>query len=356
MSAPGETGKKTLEQWEIDAMLAQRGRAGGQTAGSILAQWEIDSLLSSMEQASDRKPRSSGGRKIRLYDFLRPDKLSKEHLRSLQMLHETFARICSTTLGSYLRLPMSVQLSSVEQVLYDEYIEGLPSPTIVNIVSMEPLPGRAVIEYTLTTTMVALDRLLGGAGTAPAAPRELTEIEFSLLRTITNQLLAALRDAWSAIMELQPRVEDIVLSPALVQSALPGEVAALLVLEWHIMGTTGSISICIPYTMLEPVLPRLNAQTWLHGGSRLSGSGHRVALDGQLRTVQLPVVVELGRATVRFSELLELRPGDVIRLDTPAKGTLRLRIGRFGKFRCKPGRSGRGLAVRITEVMPPDEE
>jgi flagellar motor switch protein FliM len=157
---------KTLSQWEIDALLNSIGSEDGGSGGSGGASSAV------------------ADRNIKLYDFRRPDKFSKEHIRAIQNIHETFARVTASSLSSYLRSSTTVSLSSIEQVVYDEYIHQLSNPTLVNLVELQPLSGRIVVEMNMNIGLAMLDRMMGGAGQVSIRRNELTDIEMALLRSL----------------------------------------------------------------------------------------------------------------------------------------------------------------------------
>src|ERR1700730_16751940 len=246
-----------------------------------LSQWEIDALLNSI--GNDDTPTSAAGgaagvmstglaRTTQLYDFRRPDRVSKDHIRAIQNIHETFARVTASSLSSYLRSPTTVSLSSIEQVVYDEYVHQLSNPTLVNLVELQPLAGRIVVEMNMNIGLAMLDRITGGAGQVNVRRNELTDIEMALLRSLGSTISAGLQDGWSAVADLQPVLVETVLNADLVQAALPGDIAALLLFEIHKRGRSGNISIGVPHRVIEPLMDRLNTQAWFSKSSRNSGS------------------------------------------------------------------------------------
>ena len=321
-----------------------------------LSQWEIDALLSSLgnEEAGPGASGTAGAaqdRTVKLYDFRRPDKFSKEHIRAIQNIHEQFARVTASSLSSYLRSATTVSLSSIEQVVYDEYVHQLSNPTLVNLVELQPLAGRIVVEMNMNIGLAMLDRMMGGPGQVQPRRGELTDIEMALLRTLGGTLSAGLRDGWAAVADLQPVLVETVLNADLVQAALPGDIAALLLFEIHTLGLSGTISICVPHPVIEPLMDRLNTQAWFSSTSRKAGSeDDRLKLADGLRTAKLPVTVELGSTTITVGELLDVRPGDVIRLDRSADGELPVLAGKRARFVGRPGTLGGNRAVQVTGV------
>lgn len=325
-----------------------------------LSQWEIDALLNSI--SSDDIANGGAGavvgvlptapeRAIKLYDFRRPDRFSKEHLRAIQNIHETFARVTASSLSSYLRSPTTISLSSIEQVVYDEYVNQLGNPTLVNLVELQPLAGRIVVEMNMNLGMAILDRMMGGAGQVSTRSNELTDIEMALLRTLGATVSAGLKDGWTAVADLQPVLVETVLNADLVQAALPGDIAALLLFEIHTLGLSGTISICVPHPVIEPLMDRLNTQAWFSTSSRKSGSDDdRVRISEGIRGARLPVAVELGSTRITVGELLEIRAGDVIRLDRGVEVELPILAGKRARFVGRPGTLGGNRAIQVTGV------
>jgi flagellar motor switch protein FliM len=323
-----------------------------------LSQWEIDALLNSIgtREGAPAAPRAAPQvieRNVKLYDFRRPDKFSKEHIRAIQNIHETFARVTASSLSSYLRSATTVSLSSIEQVVYDEYVHQLANPTLVNLVELQPLAGRIVVEMNMNVGLAMLDRMMGGPGQVKARRNELTDIELALLRSLGATISAGLRDGWTAVADLQPVLVDTVLNADLVQAALPGDIAALLLFEIQVVGLSGTISICVPHPVIEPLMDRLNTQAWFSSSSRKHGAeDDRMKLAESIRDARLPLAVELGSTTVTVGELLDIRIDDVIRLDRSLRADLPIRAGKRARFLGRPGTLGGNRAVQITGVPP----
>jgi flagellar motor switch protein FliM len=323
-----------------------------------LSQWEIDALLNSIG-SEDGGPGNAGAggasiaeRNIKLYDFRRPDKFSKEHIRAIQNIHEAFARVTASSLSSYLRAPTTISLSSIEQVVYDEYIHQLSTPTLVNLVELQPLAGRIVVEMNMNIGLAMLDRMMGGAGQVSVRRNELTDIELALLRSLGATVSAGLRDGWIAVADLQPVLVETVLNADLVQAALPGDIAALLLFEVHTLGLSGTISICVPHPVIEPLMDRLNTQTWFSSSRKTGSENDRNALAETIREAQLPITVELGSTTVTLGELLDIREDDVIRLDRSQEAELPIRAGKRARFLGRPGTLGGNRAIQVTGIPP----
>jgi flagellar motor switch protein FliM len=247
-----------------------------------------------------------------------------------------------------------VTLSSIEQVVYDEYVHQLSNPTLVNVVELQPLAGRIVLEMSMHLGTAMLDRMMGGAGQARTRRGELTDIEMALLRSLGSTLAAGLKDGWAAVADLQPVLIETVLNAEFVQAALPGDIAALLLFEVRTLGTSGTISICVPHPVIEPLMDRLNTQAWFSSGSRKAGAqDDRLKLADGLRGAKLPIAVELGSTTITVGELMDLRKGDVIRLDRALDAELTILAGKRARFLGRPGILGGNRAVQVTGALDP---
>lgn len=323
----------------------------------MLSQREIDALLGNAEapQGQERSAPPAASKNVRPYDFRRPDKFSKEHLRALQTVHESFARGAASSLSAYLRTGVQVRLSSIEQAVYGEYVEQLQTPTVVNIVTADPLPGALIIELNLVLAFAFMDRLLGGTGRVHQKNREVTDIELLLLKTIVKSLLSSLREAWLQLSPVAPNLDDLSFNPETVQAALPGDVGVLLLFEVRFGDTSSTITMFVPYALLEPVIEKLSAQMWISGVHKETLVGQD-EIRRQLEKVEVPLVVNLGVTRVSVKEFLGLQQGNVIRLDTSADQELELLVAGKQKYWARPGRVGRSLGVVITRVAAQDSQ
>lgn len=320
-------GNKVLSQWEIDSLLGAFGSPEGPVAEAVI-----------------ETPKN-----VRPYDFRRPDKFSKEQLRALQTIHESFSRIAASSLSSYLRTGVQVKLSSVEQIIYAEYLNQLASPTVINIVTAEPLPGHLILEMNLGLAFGLIDRLLGGPGKITQWARELTEIEDVLLHSLVKSLLSSLRDSWTTLRAVTMSLSDVVFNPQILQAALPGDVGVLLLFELRVGDSSNMITLFIPYTMLEPIIGKLSSQVWFSGGHK-EVLHEQDEIRHQLEKVEVPLAVNLGTSTVSVRELIGLQKGNVIRLDTATHHELEMLVGGKHKFWSRPGRVGKRYGVSITRV------
>lgn len=321
---------------------------------ATLSQRDVDSLLASLSKAEgeakvDRVPRTS--KRVRIYDFRRPDKFSKDALRVLQFLHENFARSLTTYFSGQLRSMVTVHVSSVDQMTFEEYCRMLPSPCVVGVVNLKPLPSKALLELHPTLSFPVLDRLFGGPGRQAEKVRPLTEIEQTVLGNLMNGILRVLAESWSKIATIQPSVQVIENNPLFVQVLAPNEMVVVVTLEARLGSQNGPISFVLPHLMMEPVLPKLSTHRWFGSAPSPELALGRQTVLGGLSRVQVELTAVLGTARVAMRELLNLEVNDVIALETPAGGEIRVLVEGKPKFRARPGRSGKHLAFQITAHM-----
>lgn len=322
-----------------------------------LTQEEINALLSSSSSGIEALEEESLGsstdsKHVRLYNFRHPDKFSKSHLSTMELIYEGFSRHLKTALFVYVRQSINFSLASVEQQSFEEYVESLPTPSSLITFKMKDLPGSAVLEISPELTFLILDRLLGGMGDQPTKIRDLTEIETVIIRKVSERILMAFRMAWSEIHDVEPSIESLETNPQLLQVVPPNEIVATATLEVRIGEATGAMSICLPYLTLESVMPKLSRQVWFSAKfeSKDGEKAENSRIRGNISKVKLPVSIELGRAKISINDLLQLKPGDSIQLDTPAHHDVRVLVNGRVKFYAQPGVIGKRLAVKTTKV------
>ena len=321
----------------------------------VLSQDEIDQLLSAINSGDaeplDYKP-AADSRKIKIYDFKRPDKFSKEQIRTVSIMHDTFARLTTTSLSAQLRSMVHVHVASVDQLTYEEFIRSIPTPTTLAVINMDPLKGNAILEIDPAITFSIIERLFGGKGEGNKFQHELTDIEASVMEGIIVRILGNLREAWSTVIDLRPRLGQIDTNPQFAQIVPPTEMVILVTLETKIGGVEGMMNFCIPYLTIEPIISKLSAQFWYSSVRRSTTSENLNVLKEKLASVDVNVVAEIGKITIPVRDVLSLQAGDVIRLyNTRTEEPYSLNIGNKTKFLCRPGQIGKKLAVQITRKL-----
>jgi flagellar motor switch protein FliM len=334
----------------------------------ILSQEEIEALLASLSGAEEAGGVPSAGvapmsqpvgaakteRRTpiayEVYDFRRPDKFSKDQLRTMQMLHETFARLFSSTLSAYLRTPVHTDLISVEQIPYDEYIRAITN-SVINIFSMQPLSGQALLEIEFDVIISMIDRLLGGPGIVVKRPQTaLTDIERPLVENVVDRALGALRTAWEGIVGFTPVREGMETSAQFVQIVPPNDIVVAILFEIRVGETHGAMSLCIPYLLLKPVLSKLSAQRWFSGSKRTS-SQHTALIAQQIQQTRVPLIAVLGSTRLMLRQILDLKEGDVVLLTRRTNEPIDVLVGNKVKFRARPGLRGKHVVVQIESIV-----
>ena len=326
----------------------------------VLSQDEIDQLLQAIStgesEADEFKP-VTDTRRIKIYDFRRPDKFSKEQIRTVSNMHETFARLTTTSLSAQLRTLVHVHVASVDQLTYEEFIRSIPTPTTLAVINMDPLKGNAVLEIAPEITFIIIDRLFCFFGdTGGKVNRDLTDIEQSVMEGIIVRILANMREAWTQVIDLRPRLQQIETNPQFAQIVPPSEMVILVTLEIKIGEEAGMMNICIPYITIEPIVSKLSSSFWFSSVRRSSTTQYLGTLKEKLADVEMELVADIGSINVPIRDVLSLRTGDVIRLNTIKVGEpLTLSVGSKKKFYCQPGVVGKKVAVQIIEKIDEQE-
>lgn len=324
----------------------------------VLSQDEIDALLEALSSGSIdiESIKKEETRKIKLYDFRRPDKFSKDQIRGLQMIHESFARLLTTTLSARVRSVVQMKVVSVDQVTYEEFTRSLFNPTVLILFSLEPLEGTSILEVNPSLIFAVIDRLLGGRGEPLKKPRELTDIEITVVKRLIDDFLFALQEAWGHVVELKLRFEGFENNPQFVQIAPPNDMTAVVTIDMKIGDVEGMMNICFPYFTLEPIVSKLSAQYWFSAIRKETPPEMVENLKRRLERVKIPVIVELGSSSITVGELLDLEIGDVILLNERVDSLVTIKVGEKEKFKGKVGTFGKKLAVRIESPIREEEE
>ena len=326
----------------------------------VLSQDEIDQLLTAIS-SGDVEPEEvhqpTDQRKIKIYDFKRPDKFSKEQIRTVSIMHETFARLTTTSLSAQLRSLVQVHVASVDQLTYEEFIRSIPNPTTLAVINMDPLKGSAILEIDPAITFSIIDRLFGGQGEGTKVTRDLTDIEQSVMEGIIVRVLGNMREAWSQVIDLRPRLGQIETNPQFAQIVPPTEMVVLVTLETKVGDVEGMMNFCIPYLTIEPIISKLSAQYWYSSVRRGTTTENLNILRERLSTIEVTVVAEIGAMDLTVRDVLSLRAGDVIRLQhTRTRDPMIVKVGNRPKFLGKPGLVGKKLAVQIIKQLEDVEQ
>jgi len=322
----------------------------------ILSQDEIDALLEVVEDediAPEELEKSSDlleQRQITLYDFKRPNRVSKEQLRSIRAIHDKMARNLASNISSLMRSIVEIQLHSVDQMTYGEFLMSLPSPTSFNVFSLKPLDGKGVIEINPSIVFPMLDRLLGGPGMPFDTNREFTDIELNLLDQILRVITQNMKEIWAPIMDLYPVIEAKESSPNVVQIVAQNEIVIMVVMEIVIGQTSGMMNICYPVISIESLLPKLASRDLML--SETSGRKSRnKELRALIRGAKIDLEAVLGYAKLNMEEVLDLEIGDIIKLDRSADDTVMVKVDGREKFVAEFGVKRYRRCIKIIEKL-----
>jgi flagellar motor switch protein FliM len=297
----------------------------------FLSQEEIDALLSahvSPGTGGDRRPVGEAT-KVATYNFRRPDRVSKEQLRSLHFLHDRFAVNVSTSLSAFLRAVTEVSIVSVEQFAYSEFLMSLPDPTAFYAVHLSPVDMLGALEVNPVVSFAMLDRMLGGSGSTPSPNRALTEIELNVLDSVIRIMLGQLAETWHGITDVQFRIHGRDTRPQMLQITASTEIVILLGFDVRIADARGMLSVCIPAAAIETMEEKV-AQG-LQQTRRQPTPREEAHLHANLGRVPLPVTATI-ETRVATREFLALRPGDVLALGHSVGRPLDVRVGQVTHY------------------------
>ncbi|MEW6235667.1 MAG: flagellar motor switch protein FliM [Candidatus Omnitrophota bacterium] len=328
----------------------------------ILSQGEIDALLSAFATGEGAADLGAGEdeeqiREVKVYDFNHPDRFSKDQIRTMHNLHDHFARIFSISLSAFLRTIVEVKLVSVDQISYEEFIRSIPNPTSLNVINMDPLEDKSLIELSPTLSFPVIDRLMGGAGNVFKKNRELTEIEQTIIEKVLYRAFDCLHEAWANVIPLNLSLEQSETNPQLLlQQYLPSEMVIMMTFEVTLGEISGTLSFCIPYPTLEPIAGQLSSTSWYSATKKELSEEHAEVLYDRLRRVHIPIVAYAGAAQMTLRELLDLKEGDVVQLNKRTDEDVVIQIGNEYRYFAKPGKKRGHKAVKITKIITgPDD-
>ena len=330
--------------------------------GDVLSQAEIDALLAGVMSGdvdADTMKQDSDGKKVKVYDFKRPDKFSKDQIRTLYMLHESFARLLNTYLSTHLRTLVNVDVASVEQLTYQEFVQSMANPSVISVLGVPPLKGNIILEVGTEIAFAFIDRVFGGDGNTAMKTRVLTEIEDAVMRRFVNTAMTHFKEAWANVATINPFLETTESNPQFTQIVPPSDMVVIVTIQMKVGEIEGMMNICIPYLVLEPIMSKLTTTFWVASSISKDENENQVALiQAKLDKTLVPFVVEVGQVQISIREFLTLGFGDVLQLGTRVKEDFKCKIGKNTKFLCRPGTSGKKMAVQITEIVQPegDEE
>ena len=321
--------------------------------GEVLSQNEIDNLLQALStgELDVEEMKGKEEKQVKNYDFTRPAKFSKEHLRTLEIIFEHYGRLLSTNLPVYLRKTVQVDVMNSEAVTYSEFSNALSNPVLLGLVNVSPLSGNILIEIAENLGYAIVDRMLGGLGTPLDKSREFSEIELLILERIYNVCIDLLKEPWASVCEINPRLERIETNSQYAQIISPTEMIALVTLHIKIGDVEGLMNICLPYLTLESVMDKLNTKFWYSNLQERDEKQYTEQIESLISRAKIPIKAVLGNSTISVDGFINLQLGDIIRLDKNVNQDLDIYVGNIKKFTALPGAVGDDYAVRVTSVI-----
>ena len=321
--------------------------------GEVLSQNEIDSLLAALNSGEvDAEEMKSGPEKqIKDYDFARPAKFSKEHLRTLEIIFEHYGRLLSTNLPGYLRKNVQIEVANAEAVTYQEFSNALSNPVILGIANFSPMKANVLVEIGTNLGYAMIDRMLGGEGNPLDKSREFSDIELAIIEKILGMCIRLMREPWANVLDINPYLERIETNSQFAQIISPSEMTALVTLNIHIGDVDGMMNICIPYLAVEDIMERLSTKYWYATLQGKDDNDYEEAIEGLIKRAQIPITAMLGKTELSVQEFAGLQVGDIIRLNVGVEDELKVYVGNIRKFTALPGSSGDQYAVRVTSVI-----
>lgn len=321
--------------------------------GEVLSQSEIDNLLAALSsgELDMDQMQEAGDKQVKDYDFKRPAKFSKEHLRTLEIIYEHYGRLISTNLPVYLRKNIQVMVASSETVTFSEFTNALSNPVILGIVDFKPLNGNIIIELSPNLGFAMIDRMLGGQGVPLEKSRDFSEIEMTILQKLMIVCMQLMREPWRNVIDIEPMMERIETNAQFAQVIAPSDMIAIVSMNVKIGDAEGFMNICLPYFTLEDVMDKLNTKYWFSTMQKNDTVNYEEHIESLIKRIDVPVKAVLGQSRVSVDDFLNLQVGDIIRLDTKVETELDVFVGNIKKFTALPGSSKDNYAVRVTSVI-----
>lgn len=320
----------------------------------VLSQNEIDALLSAItsgEMDAEELKKDEKEKKLRVYDFKRALRFSKDQIRGISRIHENYARLLTTFFSAHLRNYVNISVASVDQIPYEEFIRSIPKMTVLNIYSVDPLEGRILMEVNPIIAYSMLDRILGGKGNSVNKIDNLTEIETMLMSQLFEKAVASLKEAWSSIVEVDPVLEDFEVNPQFLQMVSPNETVVVVSLNTTIGESSGMINICIPHIVLEPIIPKLSVHYWMQTTAKKRDPEAFERISANLQEAKVEARVILGETSMNIQQFLRLSHDDVITLHQQIDQPLTMAINNEPKFYVQPGKLKKRLSVQVLEEI-----
>ena len=287
------------------------------------------------------------------YDFKHPARVNKDQLRTLENLHDNFARLLSSTFSGAMRAVVDVDTAFVDQTTYAEFIMSLSNPSCTYQFTLGPTNGQAIIDVALPVVFGSVDRIFGGKGSSQGIEaRQVTQIEIGVINRIIKRVVEDLEATWEPILRVEISDIELETNPEFMQITASSEIVILLAFEVNATNMSGLVSVCYPFFTLEPILPRLGQQTYVRRSQLNREELNRQNLL-RLGPMDVPMVAELGRTRISLEEANSLEAGDIIRLPARAADPATVYLGGKPKFLARPFAEENGeLKLQVVDRVP----
>lgn len=320
--------------------------------GDVLSQSEIDNLLSALN-SGEFDPTDSekeDEKQVKDYNFARPSKFSKDHLRTLVFIFEHYARLLSTHLPIYLRRNVQVEVMHAEAATFQEFSNSLSNPVLLGVVNFAPLEGTIIVEMASSLGYTIVDLMLGGSGVPLDKPREFTEIELSIIQRIMMVCTNLLIEPWANVQKINPTLERIETNSQFAQFVSPNEMTSIVTMNIKVGDVEEVMNICIPYAVVEPVIDKINTKYWYSTSEIKDDDRYRNFIEDNIHKAKIPVRAIMGRSAISVNDFIHLQPGDIIKINTKIEDELDVYVGNIKKFSALPGAYEDAYAVKIKSV------
>lgn len=327
--------------------------------GDILSQNEIDDLLKALstgEIDAQEIQTTKQEKKVRTHDFRRASKFAKDHIKTLNIIYDNYARLVTNFLTGYLRTLVQVDVVTVEALPYSDFSNSVSNPVILSIIDFAPLSGSIILEMEPHVAFALVDRILGGKGSPMERIREFTEIELAIIERIIIQILNLMREPWENVLSIRPRLDKIETNAQFAQIVAQNETVALITLSARVGDVDGMINICIPHMVVEPIVSKLSTKFWFSNVEKEATPEMKESIENRVENTLVPVRAVLGKTTISVSDFIELQPGDVLPLDTGVNDDMEILVGNLLKFYATPGVKKNKVAIKISKVLKREDE
>ena len=325
----------------------------------VLSQDEVDALLQGVAEDESDSPlggadeeESSGGGGIVSYDLTSQERIIRGRMPTLEIIHQRFSRAFRGAISAMLRRVVDVAIVSTDMIKFGEFLKTMPVPTSLHIYKMEPLRGFALVVLEMKLVLALVDVLFGGTARTQVKVegRDFTPIETYIIKRVVLKLLDDLQTAWRPVHELNIEYSRSEVNPQFAGIVPPSDLVVVVNFEMEIEEQRGNLSFCIPYSMIEPIRAKLHAgfqsdrlevdHAWLN------------RLQERIMGAEVSLVSTLGKAKINAGDLMRMRVGDIIPLDTVESESIDIMVEGISKFKGRPGAIKGQTALEVTSLAP----